>query len=134
MSTNTGYRAFPPEILHPSRAEFLSEEEFSKLDAKRLEAAPPVCAGHEATIIWYVEKHGYIVQVKIIGKPSVFVYSLCTFTPTFGMDMIDGLFAQDIEEYILNRELGYSGNRLKLFENRSSVPIEEYLRHYGLIK
>ena len=99
----SGYRAFPPEINHPANAIRISEEDFSKLDKSRLEEAPSACAGHLGTVIWYCGQKGYLVQVK----SDVFVFSPCTVTPRFGMDRIDGFFAQDIEAYVLNEELGF---------------------------
>jgi hypothetical protein len=134
MSNGTGYRAFPPEILHPSQAEVFSEEAFSKLGAQKMQEAPAACPGHLGTTVWYVERRGYVVELRIRGRPSIFISSICTFTPSHGMDMIDGLFAQDVEEYVLNKELGLTSARLDIFQDRSSVPVEEYLRARGVIK
>ena len=133
MSEQSGYRAFPPFIAHPSKATRISIDEFSKLDKQKLEEAPPACEGHLGTAIWYCGQKGYLVQVKLKSKPDVFAFSLCTFTPTFGMDQIDGLFAQDIEEYILNQELGFKTERLDVFQQQESIPVETYLKDRRVI-
>jgi hypothetical protein len=73
------------------------------------------------------------VQIRLEGTPDAFIFSLCTFTPTFGMDQIDGLLAQDIEAYVLNNEFGFETSRLEIFAGRDSVPTEEYFRDRGLI-
>jgi hypothetical protein len=132
--TKTGYRAFPPEITHPSSAICLSQEEFDRIEKQRLEEAPSACPGHLGTVVWYAKSKGYIIQVKLDGKQDVFATSICTFTPTMGMDQIDGMFAQDVEESILNRELGCPTNRLDVFQDREAIPVEQYLRSRGAIK
>lgn len=130
----TGYRAFPPEIIHPSRTTYLTQDEFDQMAKQKLEQAPPACAGHSGTVVSYAAGKGYIIQVSLDGKPDVMATSICTFTPTMGMDQIDGLFAQDVEEFILNRELAYPTNRLDVFEGRDSIPAEKYLGNRGVIK
>jgi hypothetical protein len=130
----TGYRSLPPGIASPAMARVLSEQEFSNLHAQKLQDAPPACNGHEGTTIWYAKGAGYIVQVKLDGNRSVYAESICTFTPTFGMDKIDGLFAQDVEEYVLNQELSLKSERLAIFAGRASVPVAEYLRDRGAMK
>jgi len=130
----TGYRAFPPEITHPSHATYLTQDEFDRTEKQQLEQAPSACPGHVGTVVWYSKDKGYIIQVKLDAKPDVTAISICTFTPTMGMDQIDGLFAQDVEEFILNRDLGYPTNRLDVFQGRESIPAEEYLRNRGVIK
>jgi len=129
-----GYRAFPPYIGHPAKAIFLSEIEFNQIQKDKREEAPSACPGHLRTVIWYAGEKGYIIQIQLENKPDIFGFSLCTFTPTFGMDQIDEVFAQDLEEYILFRELGYKTDRLAIFQGNDSIPIQEYLLKRGVIK
>lgn len=60
--------------------------------------------------------------------------SICTFTPTMGMDKIDGVFAQDVEEYVLNQVLNFPTQRMAVFRSGGAVPIEEYLRSRGVLQ
>jgi hypothetical protein len=132
--TPSGHRAFPPEIANPTHSTFLTQDEFDGIEKQKLQEAPSACPGHAETVVWYAGQRGYIIQVSFDDKPDVFATSLCTFTPTFGMDQIDGLFAQDIEEFILQRELGHPTERLNVFEDRPSIPTETYLRSRGVLK
>jgi len=130
----TRYRALPSEVRHPKKATFFTKIGFNQIEKQPLQEAPSLCHGHIATIVWYTVNNEYIVQVKLDDKEDVFAASPCTFVPTFGMDHIDGLFVQDIEEYILQQELGRSSERLRIFQERDSVPIEEYLRNRSIMK
>jgi hypothetical protein len=60
-----------------------------------MEQAPSVVAGHKGSKIWYVEKKGYIIEVMFDDFSTEYAWSICTFTPTMGMDSIDGAFAED---------------------------------------
>lgn len=50
------------------------------------------------------------------------------------MDRIDGEFAQDAEEYILEKTLNRETNRLNVFENKNEISIQTYLERRGIIK
>ena len=132
--TSTGYRAFPETIIHPSHARRFSAEEFASLQKVKLQDAPPACAGHGGTSIWYVEQTGYIVEIRFDSRQPVYIHSLCTFTPTMGMDKIDGEFAQDAEEYILHESLGFPTERLVVYGDSPAVPTADYLRRRGIIR
>ena len=132
--TSTGYRAFPETIIHPSRARRFSAEEFASLRKVKLQDAPPVCAGHAGTSVWYVEHTGYIIEIRFDSRQPVYIHSLCTFTPTLGMDKIDGEFAQDAEEYILHESLGFPAERLVVYGDSPAVPTADYLQRRGIIR
>jgi hypothetical protein len=134
VMAETGYRAFPPEIENPSKAETIGKLKFKLLKTIKMQDAPSTYEGHEGTIIWYVDKIGYIVEIKFTDHPTVYAKSICTFTPTMGMDKIDGSFAEDIEAYYLNKHLGFQTDRLLIFEGKDSVGIETYLKNRGFIK
>ena len=128
----TGYRALPGEVPHPSTAHVITPEQFDALKKERMQEAPSMYAGHRGTVIWYNETEGYIVQVRLRDKPDVFVLSVCTFTPTMGMDMFDGMLAQDIEEYVLLKELERPTSRLDVFGDKKTIGIHEYLAARGV--
>ena len=90
-----------------------------------------MCEGHLGTEVWYAGTLGYVLKVKLKDKADVHVMSICTFTPTFGMDAIDGSFAQDVEEYILFQELGRPSDRIAIFESKGKAEITEYLNSRG---
>lgn len=128
------YRAFPPEIQNPAKAKTINKLQFKFLKTVKMQEAPSVCKGHEGTVIWYVDKKGYFLEIKFTGHSTVYAKSICTFTPTFGMDQIDGAFAEDIEAYYLNKNLQFKSERLKIFEGKDSVKIETYLIDRGFMK
>jgi len=128
---NTGYRAFPPFVEHPSKARRFETEEFLSMTKAKLEEAPAVCAGHAGTIIWYAEQLGYVVEIRFVAAEPVYISSGCTFTPSAGMDRIDGELAQDAEEHVLHQVLGYNGTRLAIYPDSGNLPIEAYLRARG---
>ena len=110
----------------------MSEEQFQRLEKTSIQSAPSLCDGHVGTTVWYVKDEGYVIEVNLSSDKKVLVESICTFTPTFGMDSIDGMFAEDVEEYILKVELGRPTSRLDVFGNRESVPVQEYLASRGM--
>ena len=130
----TGSRAFPKFIVHPARARRYTPDEFTSTQKSKMQNAPSSCPGHVGTTIWYVERQGYIVEVRFDSHPPVYIHSICTFTPTFGMDMIDGAFAQDAEEFVLHEVLGFQTQRLSAFPPSADIPIEQYLRARGFTK
>jgi hypothetical protein len=129
-----GYRALPASIPHPSRARRFTPEEFASTEKKQMQDAPSTCAGHMGTTVWYVDGFGYIVEVRFDSHPSVYAHSICTFTPTFGIDRIDGEFAQDVEEFLLGEVLGVKSRRLEVFQKAAEVSTVQYLRVRGFIK
>ena len=84
--------------------------------------------------MWYAESVGYILEVVFSSHPPVNIHSICTFTPTFGMDGIDGEFAQDTEDYVLHEVLGYPRDRIASLPESDEIPIEPYLRRKGFLK
>jgi len=131
-NTVQGYRAFPAEVAHPSRATFITPEQFAAMKMEKIQEAPSLWQGHRRTIIWYSDKDGYVVQIQLTGRPDIFVRSACTFTPKMGMDMFDGMLAQDIEEYVLLKELGRPTTRLDVFNNQPAIGIRDYLHARGM--
>ena len=128
----TGYRAFPPEIESPIKAERLSLKEFEAIRKVKMEGASALCSGHKTTLIWYSEiVRTYIVHTSFDKKPDAYAKSICTFTPTMGMDQFDACFAQDIEAQLIKETLGVDSPRLQIFTGRNSVPIMEYLQSRG---
>ena len=132
MVTVSGYRAFP-DIPNPAQARELSAGEFDRLDKSIVQEAPSLGEGHEGTVIWYAGSDGYVVEVKLARRVPVRMISLCTVAPRFGMDAIDGMFAQDVEEYILWRELKRPTARLAIYGSQTSVMPDAYLRNRGIL-
>jgi len=90
-----------------------------------------VCEGHAGTDVWFCDP-GYIVHVRLEEGDDVFIESISTFTPTMGMDAIDGQFAQDAEDWVLWQALGRPSARLDVYGQHDQVPIEAYLQARGL--
>ncbi len=127
----TGYRALPEMVDHPSVARQLTEQEVAAMNTVEMESAPPQCDGHLGTAILHFEG-GYIVHVRLQNHPDVRVVIPCTVTPKVGMDMIDGMFAQDAEEFVLQQFLGQPTDRLAVFGPHTQVPIRTYLQSRGI--
>jgi len=122
------YRDFPAVIKSPITNQVISREEYEKMGKSKMQEAPSVLPGHKSTTIWYAGKEGYLVQIVFDEKPDVYVRTICTIIPEFGMDSFDGMLAQDAEEFILHNVLGYETERLKVFGDREEVDIQTYLK------
>ncbi len=61
-------------------------------------------------------------------------FSRSAYTPTLGMDKIDGEIAQDAEAQILSETLAYNPQRLSLYGPNNEVAIETYLRDRGILE
>ncbi|HZF01948.1 MAG TPA: hypothetical protein VE344_08640 [Methylomirabilota bacterium] len=129
-----GYRAFPKTFPHPTRARRFTADEFEAVSKTKLQTAPSNCPGHESTTVWYAEVFGYIIEIRFTEHPPVYIQSICTFTPTMGMDRIDGELAQDVEEFVLQDVLGIKTKRLDAFPSWKDIPSTEYLRSKGFLK
>jgi hypothetical protein len=130
----TGHRAFPKIFPHPARARRFTADEFEAISKTKLQAAPSSCPGHESTTVWHAEAFGYIIEIRFTKHSPIYIQSICTFTPTMGMDRIDGELAQDAEEFILHEVLGFNTTRLNAFSPSTDIPAMEYLRSKGFIK
>ena len=130
----TGYRALPKSIVHPSRARRFTPAEFAANQKTKMQDAPSACPGHAGTTVWYVEREGYIIEIRFDSHSPVYIHSISTFTPTFGMDRIDGAFASDAEEWVLHEVLGFQCQRLSAFPPSADIPIDQYLRARGFTK
>ena len=130
--STTGHRAFPERFPHPARAKRFTPEEFSALEKQRMQSVAGCCKGHESTTIWYADRC-YIVEVRFAAHPPVYIQSICTFTPTMGMDMIDGNLAQDAEEFVLQQVLARPTQRL-MHHGLSGIPAMDYLKLHGFAK
>jgi hypothetical protein len=130
----TGHRAFPKTFLHPARARKFTADEFEAISKKKLQTAPSSCPGHESTTIRYAEAFGYIVEIRFANHKPIYARSICTFTPTMGMDRIDGELAQDVEEFVLQDVLGFKTKRLDAFPSWKDISSTEHLRSKGFVK
>lgn len=125
-----GYRALPSEVPHPKKARRISKEAFHERRTVMLQSVDGVCAGHLGTEVWH-DGSCFLVLVKLEGRDDVVAESICTFTPTFGMAAIDGLFAEDVEDWILHEELGRTSERAGVFDNVDAIAVQTYLSERG---
>lgn len=129
-----GYRAFPETIQHPRKATVLSSVQFQSLEKSQMQSAGSVCPGHLGTVAWYVsDPRKYIVDVHLEPDRHVYVESICTITPSFGMDAVDGMFVQDIEEFVLAQNLGFETSRLVVYGDEPDIPVTDYLNDRGIM-
>jgi hypothetical protein len=71
----TGYRAFPPTVAHPSRARRFTPDEFAAIQKSKMQDAPSSCPGHAGSTVWYVEREGYIIEVRFDSHSPVYTGS-----------------------------------------------------------
>ena len=132
--SKTGYRALPPFISHPQKSKIYTRDEFEKIKTVKMQEAPSLIIGHKKTIVWYAFELGYIIEVQFDDGKIFYIQSICTFTPTMGMDRIDGLFAEDAEEYIISTHLNFNSQRLCIFNGGDEINIEIYLQSHGFME
>lgn len=128
--SKTFYKVVPKYVENPKNYEEISHEEFEKINKTKIEGGAPLCEGHLETIIWHCDK-GYIVQVKMVNSDDSFIITPCTHEPTFGMDSLDGSFAQDAEAYILMKRIGFCTSRLDVFKGAENIDPVEYINVRG---
>lgn len=126
----TGYRAFP-KFTNPRSLRRLASEEFEPLQKTEMQRSPSIVPGHRGSTVWYLPrgKGGYFVlQVEFDDQPSVLLETVCTFTPTWGIDAVDGMLIEDAEHLVLNEKLGFVTSRLDVYGSTPEVDPVEYLR------
>ena len=135
----TGYRDMPAQIMHPRFAPQLTSQAFDALVKQKIISTPKFAKGHAGTDVWYSGSHPdhfYVLQIKFEKRlftktPDLYYRSMCTFIPTFGVDVFDGWFCCDIEEFVLLKTLKRPTDRLNIFGEKDSVPLEAYLKFHG---
>ncbi len=124
-------RDFPPYFLHPSLNEQLTQSEFDALSTRRLEEQRGICPGHKLTVTHVTDgekERRYIVEV-VLEKGRFFIEAPCTFTPSMGLDVLDGNLVNDAEEWILVQELKLRPRRLRhIFGHEHRLPYKDYIR------
>jgi hypothetical protein len=131
--TTTGYRAFP-KFPNPRSLRRLGFEEFETLQKTEMQRSPGIVTGHRGSTVWYVPRGegGYFVlQVEFDDQLPSLVETICTFTPTWGIDAVDGMLIEDAEHLALNEKLGFASSRLDVYGSAPEVDPIEYLRARG---
>ena len=114
-----------------SRAAFHGLRSSRRSTNRSFQTAPASCPGHESTSGLVCRRHArserfYVIEIRFSQHPPVHIQSICTFTPTMGMDRVDGELAQDAEELVL-QEVSFAGvqsRRLPTsFQRRRSIPV-----------
>ena len=129
-----GYRAFP-NFPNPRSLRRLSAEDFAMLQKSEMQQSPSIAPGHRSSTVWYVggdENRYFVLQVDLEKHPSVMLETLCTFTPTMGIDAVDGMLIEDAEHRVLNETLGYSTSRLDIYGSAAEVDPFKYLTSRGV--
>ncbi len=108
-SSKEGYRALPSKISHPISAKKYTKLEVADIDKIEMQIVGSTTKGHKKTTVWYSPKilKSYLLQIEFTSHPTVYVQSITTYTPTLGMDKIDGAFAEDVEAQVIYDVLGY---------------------------
>lgn len=128
--SKTFYKVVPKHVQNPKNYEQMNREEFDRIRKTKIEVGAPLCEGHLGTIIWLCDK-GYIIQIGVKDSDDSFILTPCTHNPIFGMDSLDGSFAQDAEEYILKNEFGYCTSRLEIFKELEGLDPVDYIKLRG---
>lgn len=129
-----GYRAFP-KFPNPRSLPRVTVEEFDKLPKTEMQRAPSIAAGHLGTTVWYVKESNaryFVVQVDVEGHPPALLKALCTFTPSMGVDAVDGMLIEDAEHFVLSETLGFKTTRLDVYGSSPEINPIQYLASHGL--
>ena len=134
MTRATGYRALPWVIQRPSDAVLITKEKFDDAQKRHLQTVAGEVVGHRLTEVWYAAAPAsmYLLRMSFDGQRDVFATSICTFTPSQGMDSIDGCFAEDVEAFVLEKVLGVHDTRLDILEPTGQVEVRLYLKERGI--
>jgi hypothetical protein len=129
-----GYRALPPGVERPSAAALVGLDEFQAAEKTLMESVAGSVAGHTRTEVWYVAPPSghYLLRLTFDRHPDAFARSICTYTPSLGMDRIDGCFAEDVEAYVVERVLGVHHPRLDVFGQNGTIEMRQYLKVHGM--
>jgi hypothetical protein len=117
MNMNEPLPAFddlPDMLASLERITIVPSEILRGMKKQKMGEGESLHPGHTGTTVWYTDSDGYILEMRFTDRPDLCVKSPCTFTPTFGLDAVDGQVAQDVEEYVLFKLLGRPCPRLKL--------------------
>jgi tetratricopeptide (TPR) repeat protein len=126
----TLYKVVPKVVENPKNYKQISNEEFERLKKVKIEEGASLCEGHLGTVIWYSD-NSYIVQVKVLNSKDSFVITPCTHEPIYGMDSLDGSFAQDAEAYVLMNKVNFSTSRLDIFNGEENIDPVDYIKRRG---
>jgi hypothetical protein len=124
-------RNFPNYFLHPSYHEQPTRETFDATPKRRMEILESIAKGHLESIVYLTQlpaERTFIVEV-VLEKGRFFIESPCTFTPSLGIDALDGNLIHDAEEWILMQQLNMKPRRLtRTFGNNDRRPYEDYIK------
>jgi hypothetical protein len=100
-----------------------------------MQRSASIVSGHRGSIVWYLPRGegGYFVlQVDFEDRPSVLMEAICTFTPTWGIDSIDGMLIEDAEHLVLSESLGFNTPRLDVYGSALELNPIAYLTARGV--
>jgi len=130
------YRTFP-WFKHPRLYRRLDSGGFESLRKNEIQTSGSLCPGHVSSTLWCAgsdDSLEYVVQVKLEGRPDVYLVTPCSHAPTWGVDVVDGFLAEDAEHLVLHEQLGFETDRLTIFADGEDVDPIVYLKERGFLR
>lgn len=135
-------RFLPTPITRPDpAAQHIDRAEFERETRRKIFTGQSLIRGHNNTTLWYMRQrpdHYYVLHIKLgygllkRGR-DILVKSLCTWTPSQGIDALDNCLVQDIEDAVLLQELQRPAPRLDIFNESESLDVIGYMTLRGLV-
>lgn len=136
------HRRLPAVIEQPDpAAQRIEPAEFDRETKRKLNRNRGLAKGHSGTDLWYMRErpdHYYVLHIKLgysllrKGR-DIFVRSICTWTPSQGIDAFDLCLVSDIEEAVLLDEINRPAPRLAVFNGKPQLGILDYMIVRGLL-
>jgi len=136
------HRRMPAVVEKPDpTAQLVDRAVFDRETKQKLISTPGLVKGHSGTDLWYMRQrpdHYYVLHIKLSGGllqtgRDIFVRSICTWTPTLGIDAFDQCLVIDIEDAVLLNAAKRPAPRLAIFNQNSRLGIIDYMIARGLL-
>lgn len=136
------YRLMPAVVEKPDPAKLrLERAAFEREPRQKLIGTPGLMNGHRGTDLWYMRQrpdHYYVLHIRLDGGlfrrgRDIFARSICTWTPSQGIDAFDQCLAIDIEDAVLLGELNRPAPRLAIFDDKPAMSVIDYMIARGLL-
>lgn len=136
------HRRLPATIERPNpETQQIERTAFDRETKRKVISSRGMFKGHSGTDLWYMRErpdHYYVLHIKLgygflrKGR-DIFARSICTWTPSQGIDAFDQCLAMDIEDAVLLKELQRPAPRLDIFGQRSELKLIDYMIARGLL-
>ncbi len=137
------HRLMPAVVEKPDPAkQRIERAAFDRETRQKLASIPGLMKGHAGTDLWYMRQrpdHYYVLHIRLEGGllrrgRDIFVRSICTWTPSLGIDAFDQCLVIDIEDAVLLDEINRPAPRLAIFDENPTMSVIDYMIGRGLLE